>query len=114
MGGTGEALRALLMLQLGTVPEGMTEALRGTLDDYRDRLEPGDVLRMLRLLGEHETAIRRSVNPRLTVETLLLRWTMLDRIVDLQQVLERGGAGGSPAAAPADAPGSAAPRASRP
>ena len=41
MGGAGEALRALLMLQLGSVPEGLTEALRGALELHRDRLEPG-------------------------------------------------------------------------
>jgi DNA polymerase-3 subunit gamma/tau len=99
MGGAGEALRALLMLQLGTAPEGLTEALRGTLERQRDRLEAGDLLRMLRLLADSETAIRRSANPRLIVETLLLRWTMLDRIVDLAEVL---GGGGS--AAPATAP----------
>jgi DNA polymerase-3 subunit gamma/tau len=97
MGGAGEALRALLMLQLGSAPEGLTEALRGALELHRDRLEPGDLLRMLRLLADSETAIRRSTNPRLIVETLLLRWTMLDRIVDLAQVLERGeSAGGGP------------------
>ena len=45
---------------------------------------------MLRLLAENEMGIRRSVNPRLVVETLLLRWAMLDRIVDLQEVLEGG------------------------
>jgi DNA polymerase-3 subunit gamma/tau len=98
MGGAGEALRALLMLQLGSAPEGLTEALRGALELHRDRLEPGDLLRMLRLLADSETAIRRSTNPRLIVETLLLRWTMLDRIVDLAQVLARGeSAGGGPA-----------------
>ena len=98
MGGAGEALRALLMLQLGSAPEGLTEALRGALELHRDRLESGDLLRMLRLLAESETDIRRSANPRLIVETLLLRWTMLDRIVDLAQVLARGdSAGGGPA-----------------
>jgi DNA polymerase-3 subunit gamma/tau len=97
MGGAGEALRALLMLQLGSAPEGLTEALRGALELHRDRLESGDLLRMLRLLAESETDIRRSANPRLIVETLLLRWTMLDRIVDLAQVLARGdSAGGGP------------------
>ncbi|MDX6355161.1 MAG: polymerase subunit gamma/tau, partial [Streptomyces sp.] len=94
MGGAGEALRALLMLQLGNEPEGLTEAMRQALHAYRDRLEPGDALRMLRLLTDSEAAIRRSANPRLIVETLLLRWTMLDRIVDLEQVLASGG--GSP------------------
>jgi DNA polymerase-3 subunit gamma/tau len=88
MGGAGEALRALLMLQLGSAPDGLTETLHGALELHRDRLEPGDLLRMLRLLADSETAIRRSANPRLIVETLLLRWTMLDRIVDLAQVLD--------------------------
>jgi hypothetical protein len=37
---------------------------------------------MLRLLTESEAAIRRSSNPRLVVETLLLRWAMMDRTVD--------------------------------
>jgi DNA polymerase-3 subunit gamma/tau len=103
MGGAGEALRALLMLQLGSAPEGLTEALRGALERHRDRLESGDLLRMLRLLADSETAIRRSANPRLIVETLLLRWTMLDRIVDLAQVLATGGGTPPPARTPAPA-----------
>ena len=90
MGGAGETLRSLLMLQLGHEPEGLTEAMRQALLAYREQLESGDVLRMLRLLAESENGIRRSVNPRLIVETLLLRWTMLDRIVDLAKVLEGG------------------------
>jgi DNA polymerase-3 subunit gamma/tau len=106
MAGAGEALRSLLMLQLGNEPEGLTEAMRQTLDDEKAKLEPGDVLRMLKLLAESEPAIRRSVNPRLIVETLLLRWAMLDRIVDLEQVLaskgtvEPGGSGGRGGGAP--------------
>jgi DNA polymerase III subunit gamma/tau len=90
MAGAAEVLRGVLMLQVGARPEGMTEALRSTLESYRGRLEPGDVLRMLRLLADNEMGIRRSVNPRLVVETLLLRWAMLDRIVDLEQVLASG------------------------
>jgi DNA polymerase-3 subunit gamma/tau len=104
MGGVGETLRALLMLQLGTEPEGLTESLRQALDAQRSRLDPGDLLRMLRLLAENETAMRRSANPRLIVETLLLRWTMLDRIVDLAQVLGAGGPSSGP-----DGPAQSAP-----
>ena len=92
LAGTGEALRSLLMLQVGAPVEGVTDTLRSTLEAYRGRLEPGDVVRMLRLLADNEMGIRRSVNPRLSVETLLLRWTLLDRIVDLEQVLGRSGA----------------------
>jgi DNA polymerase-3 subunit gamma/tau len=90
MAGAAEMLRGLLMLQVGARPEGITEALRTTLESYQGRLQAGDVLRMLRLLAENEMGIRRTVNPRLAVETLLLRWAMLDRIVDLEQVLGAG------------------------
>jgi len=113
MAGVGETLRAMLMLQLGTEPEGLTESLRQALESQRGRLDPGDLLRMLRLLAENETAMRRSANPRLIVETVLLRWAMLDRIVDLAQVLAAGGGspapGGSarPAPAPRATPGAA-------
>jgi DNA polymerase-3 subunit gamma/tau len=71
---------------------------------------------MLRLLADNETAVRRSGNGRLVVETLLLRWAMLDRVVDLQEVLERGrpspppkGASTPPAPAPPRAPDAAPP-----
>ncbi len=74
MAGAAEVLRGLLMLQVGAEPEGLTEAVRARLEEYRSRLQPGDVLRMLRLAGRNENGIRRSVNPRLVVETLLLRW----------------------------------------
>ncbi len=88
MNGAAEMLRALLMVQVGAEPEGLTESARAVLERYRTELEPGDILRMLRLLADNETAIRRSGNARLVVETLLLRWAMLDRVVDLQAVLD--------------------------
>jgi len=88
MNGAAEMLRALLMVQVGAEPEGLTESTRAMLEQYRAQLDPGDILRMLRLLSDNETAIRRSGNARLVVETLLLRWAMLDRVVDLQAVLD--------------------------
>jgi DNA polymerase III subunit gamma/tau len=95
LNGTGEMLRALLMMQLGAAPEDLTESLRAELEGFRGRLAEGDVLRMLRLLAESETAVRRSGNARLAVETLLLRWTLMDRTVDLAAVI----AGGAPPSA---------------
>jgi DNA polymerase-3 subunit gamma/tau len=91
--GAAEVLRGLLMLRVGAEPEELTEAVRGTLERYRERLEPGDVLRMLQMLHDNEVNIRRNVNSRLTVETLLLRWAMLDRIVDLEEVITAGRSG---------------------
>jgi DNA polymerase III subunit tau, C-terminal domain len=53
----------------------------------------GDLLRMLRIYQDAETAIRRSPNARLHVETLLLQWTLLDRTVEIEAVLDAlGGA----------------------
>ena len=89
--GAAEMLRALLMLKVGATPHELTEAMRESLARYLPHIEAGDVLRMLKLLAEGETGIRRSVNPRLIVETLLLRWAMMDRIVDLEEVLAGGG-----------------------
>jgi DNA polymerase-3 subunit gamma/tau len=111
MAGAGETLRSLLLLLLGQEPQGLTESMRQALEEHRERLEPGDVLRMLRLLAESEPSIRRSANPRLIVETLLLRWTMLDRIVDLAQVLgaEPAPPRGTPPAPPRESARSASP-----
>ena len=121
LNGTAEMLRALLMVQVGARPEGLTEAARALLERYREQLAAGDVLRMLRLLAENEQAIRRSVNPRLVAETLLLRWAMLDRIVDLEKVVRGGalpgdrppptGGGGGGMASGSSVPGRVAPAA---
>ncbi len=102
LSGAAELWRALLMLQVGAEPEGLTEASRHVLEQYRDRLEPGDLLRMLKLLADQEQGVRRSLNPRIQVETLLLRWAMLDRVVDLAQVLAGGAGSGPPPSAPAE------------
>ena len=91
MNAAAEWLRALLMLQVGATPQGLTDAARSALDAVRELLAPGDVLRMLKLLAEQEAALRRSAQPRLVTETLLLRWALMDRMVDLEQVL--GGRG---------------------
>jgi len=94
LGQAGEVLRSLLMLKVGAKPEGLTEALRQSLEQHADRLAAGDLLRMLKLLAESEASLRRSGNPRLGVETLLLRWAMMDRTVDLQAILAGGPSGG--------------------
>src|SRR5262245_13005848 len=66
---------------------------------------------MLRILTETEAAVRRSANPRLALESLLLRWAVMDRTVNLEAVLRTGGRAGGPTGrsttdntAPADPP----------
>ena len=105
--GVGETLRALMLELLGGAAEGITESLRQAIGRVRHDLTEGDVLRMLKLLQETETAIRRSPNPRLHVETLLLHWTMLDRTVEISEVLaavREAGVAGPPQPAPRERP----------
>ncbi len=100
--GLGDALRALMARVLGGELAGTTDALRSAVASHADRFAAGDVLRMLQLLQEAETGIRRSSNARLHVEALLLRCALLDRTVELRDVLAAFGSGG--ASPPPDAP----------
>ncbi|HEY9381934.1 MAG TPA: DNA polymerase III subunit gamma/tau, partial [Gemmatimonadales bacterium] len=88
MTGIADLLRALLMVQTGADPEGLTEGQREAIERAKATLQPSDVVRMLALLAEAETAIRRSASARLIVETLLLRWTLMDRLVSLEAVIK--------------------------
>lgn len=85
--GIAEVLRAVLIRVAGGEPEGLTEGLREAVDQAAGEFSQGDLLRMLKLLQEAETSIRRSPNSRLYVETLLLQWALLDRTVEIAQVL---------------------------
>lgn len=91
LAGAGEVLRALLMRLVGADPPHMTESLAHSMERLQPEFEPTDLVRMLRLLAEAEAQVRRSTNPRLAIETLLLRWTLMDRTVDLAAVLAAPG-----------------------
>lgn len=90
MSGTADLLRAVLMVETGAEPEGLTETQRQAIAAVRGKLGAADLVRMLTLLADAEAGIRRSASARLIVETLLLRWTVMDRVVDLDKVLESG------------------------
>ena len=88
MTGTAELLRALLMVQSGATPDGLTEVMRTAIERVRGVLLPADIVRMLALLAEAEISIRRSASARLVVETLLLRWTLMDRVVEIEAMIQ--------------------------
>jgi DNA polymerase-3 subunit gamma/tau len=96
--GVGEMLRSLLIHRLGGQPEGLTDSVRTAIQRLSPTFRPGDLLRMLKLLGATEEPIRRSPNSRLHVETLLIQWCLLDRTVELSEVVNlMGGRVGGPA-----------------
>src|SRR5262249_34110997 len=111
-GGLSEVLRAVVMHHYGTAPEGLPESTRRLVAGVAPRIGPEDGVRMLKLLGEAEPGIRPGANPRIALETLLLRWAMMDRAADLRAVLT-----GAPPAGPVITPSAtagSAPATSRP
>src|SRR3989475_3921499 len=86
--GAGETLRAVLAVGVGGEAEGLTEGLQALVREHAARLPPGDVVRLLTVLGEMELQLRASGNQRLAVEVLLLRWAMMDRTVELAAVIK--------------------------
>ena len=92
--GAGETLRALLLVGVGGQPEGMTEGLLTVVREYAPQLPPADVVRLLTILADSEERLSRSANQRILVEVLLLRWAMMDRTVELSEVIDALKSGG--------------------
>jgi DNA polymerase-3 subunit gamma/tau len=86
--GAAETLRAVLLVGVGGQPEGLTEGLVTVVREYAPQLPPPDIIRLLTILAESEERLSRSANQRMLVEVLLLRWTMLDRTVELSEVID--------------------------
>jgi DNA polymerase-3 subunit gamma/tau len=98
--GAAETLRALLLVGVGGQPQGLTEGLLTVVREYAPQLPPADVVRLLTILAESEERLSRSANQRILVEVLLLRWAMLDRTVELSEVIDALKGGGRTAGRP--------------
>jgi DNA polymerase-3 subunit gamma/tau len=102
-----DTLRTMLRLRLAPDAEvDLRDDLRAALVERAERFEPSDLVRMLATSAELESqgSLRRSPNPRLPIEMLLLRLSYLDRTVSFEELLRAlggaaspvGGAGGEP------------------
>jgi len=97
--GAADLWRSALAIRLGAKPDGVSAALASEIDRRAESLAPGDLLRILRSLEESEEAITRGQSPRLVLETLVVRWAMMDRTVEIAELIkgagaqERGGGG---------------------
>jgi DNA polymerase-3 subunit gamma/tau len=107
LAGLGDMLRAQLAVSLGSDQVEVSAVARAALAERKQRLSPGDLLRMLNAVAELEPRFRRSGQQQLLLETLLVRFALLDRTLELEQVLREvsggpvgpgggGGGGGSP------------------
>jgi DNA polymerase-3 subunit gamma/tau len=88
--GAGDLWRAALAMRLEAAPEGISSALAERIRNDVDALEPGDILRIMKSLAEAEELIKKGGSPRLAMETLLVRWTLMDRTVDIAELLGEG------------------------
>jgi DNA polymerase-3 subunit gamma/tau len=123
--GLMDALRTLLRVRVSAEGADIPDERRAEWEDRARHFDPADVLRMLGMAADVETggSLRRSAQPRVLIELLLLRFSYLDRTVELEELL--GALGGAPegegaafrptprtsplAAAPARAPSPPAP-----
>ncbi|MBL0937957.1 MAG: DNA polymerase III subunit gamma/tau [Gemmatimonadaceae bacterium] len=94
LAGLGDLLRAQLALALGGELPDLSERMRAALAERKGRVAGGDLLRMLHALLELEPMYRRSGQPQLLLETLLVRFALMDRTIELEEVLKGFGAGG--------------------
>ncbi len=105
--GLSERIRLLLQLSVGAARQagdGMDGESLAKYGDVAARFSPGDLLRMLAMATDLETdgSLRRTGQPRLLVEMLLLRMSYMDRTVELEEVIRALG-GGMPASGKASA-----------
>jgi len=96
--GIGDIIRAQLAVNLGGEAPDVSDHMRTELGKRRGRLAPADLLRMLNILADGEIRFKRSGQQQLLVETMLVRFSLLDRTVALEDVLNAigGGPGGGP------------------
>ena len=108
LAGLGDMLRAQLAVTLGSSKVFVSPAALSALIERKDRISTGDLLRMLHAVTELEPNFRKSSQQQLLLETMLVRFALIDRTVDLESVLrEMGGGGGTSGS---DGGGGSAPR----
>jgi DNA polymerase III subunit gamma/tau len=118
LGGLADMLRAQLAVVLGGVAPDVSDRVAAALAAGRERWRAADLVRMLGVITELEPQFRRSGQQRLLLETVLVRFALLDRSVELETLLRelegdakdpspRGG-GGRPAERAVSPPASVA------
>jgi len=95
LSGLADMLRAQLAVTLGSRSVEVSERARAALEERVGRISAADLLRMLSAIGELEQRFRKSGQQQLLVETLLVRFALLDRTVAIEDVLRTLGDGGA-------------------
>jgi DNA polymerase III subunit gamma/tau len=94
--GLVESLRSLLRISLGDSMAELGEELQRAMSERAAAFRPADLVRMLALASDLEMggSLRRTTQPQVLIEMLLLRLSYMDSTVSLSDMLQ--GLGGSP------------------
>ncbi len=98
LSGLADLLRGELALVLGGNAPDLSDHAREALASVVGRFSSGDLLRMLNAVTELEPRFRKSAQQQILLETLLVRFALMDRTLALEEVLRgmgdaSGGAG---------------------
>jgi len=85
--GLADMLRAQLAVVLGSSAVEVSDRARVALEERKDQISAGDLLRMLTAIGELEQRFRKSGQQQLLLETLLIRFALLDRTIAIEEML---------------------------
>ena len=97
LSGFADMLRAQLAVVLGGTTPEIPDRVRAALEERRTRWSSSDLLRMLSSIGEFEPRFRKSGQQQLLIETLLVRFALMDRTVEIEALLKGlNGEGGEP------------------
>jgi len=98
LAGFADVLRAQLAVLLGGSVTEVSAAALQRLRANAERLNAGDILRMLNALGDLELRFRKSGQQQLLIELMLVRFALIDHTLSLEEVLRGIGPEGAPAA----------------
>ena len=100
--GLVDSLRALVRISLGGTPPDLDADTRDAFKARLDPFSPADLTRMLALASDVESSgsLRRSPNPQVLLEMLLLRISYVDRTIELGELLVSLGGSPRPDGAP--------------
>jgi DNA polymerase-3 subunit gamma/tau len=91
LAGAAEHLRNLLVVHSlgGDALEGVAESTRSQYVEEAERFGEADLLRLLTVAGDAQDEVKNSPQPRLKLETTLLKMAQMRRTADLREVLQK-------------------------
>jgi DNA polymerase-3 subunit gamma/tau len=101
LSGFADILRAQLTILLNGKADGVSSQAAAELGRRREQFTAGDLLRMISAVNALEPTFRKSGQQQLLIEMLLVRMALLDRTVELEDLLSGLREGGRSESAPA-------------